>query len=88
MVSTHGDLNLFVQPINNYFLFTGILITGTGISDKNLTVTGILGKCQLENGIETPLQDPPIGRGRGGEQLAPGLQPTRASQFEIWPKIQ
>ena len=50
----HGGLNLFFQPINTYFLFTGILITSTGIFNKNPTGTGILEKFLVGNGIVTP----------------------------------
>ena len=38
--ATYGGLNLFFQPISTYFLFTGILITSTGIFNKNPTGTG------------------------------------------------
>ena len=53
MENTHG-LNLFFQPINTYFLFTGILITSTGTFNKNPTGTGILEKFLVGNGIVTP----------------------------------
>ena len=45
---------VFFQPINTYFLFTGILITSTGIFNKNPTGTGILEKFLVGNGIVTP----------------------------------
>ena len=55
----HGRLNLFFfQPINTYFLLTGILITSTGIFNKNPTGTGILEKFLVGNGIVTPPSRP------------------------------
>ena len=53
-------LNLFFQPINTYFLFTGILITLTGIFNKNSTETGILEKFLVGNGIVTPPSRPSL----------------------------
>ena len=44
--------------INAYFLFTGILITSTGIFNKNPTGTGILEKFLVGNGIVTPPSRP------------------------------
>ena len=49
---------VFFQPINTYFLFTGILITSTGIFNKNPTGTGILEKFLVGNGIVTPPPPP------------------------------
>ena len=42
------------NTINTYFLFTGILITSTGIFNKDPTGTGILKKILVGNGIVTP----------------------------------
>jgi hypothetical protein len=49
-------LKLFILPINNVFLLTGISITRTGICNKNPTGTGILPKFQVGNGIGTPFR--------------------------------
>ena len=46
--------NTRLQPINTYFLFTGILITSTGIFNKSPTGIGILEKFLVGNGIVTP----------------------------------
>jgi hypothetical protein len=61
--TAHGGLKglkLFILPINNFFLLTGISITRTGISNKNPTGTGILPKFQVGNGIGTPTSGPSI----------------------------
>ena len=49
-----GGLNPFFSTDKYLFFFTGILITSTGIFNKNPTGTGILEKFLVGNGIVTP----------------------------------